>query len=322
MITAPYRPPVQTRLFDGRIRAYDLSSDPRGVLSPTAEFRPRPDDELTSHAVFADLRRAVYTTLNSVVCVTSEGTELWRSDLLPRSVRPYGHRPDCALSLDEREVWVYRPDAMADRDGPDRWVVLDAVTGAQIAGADLETVGHGGQQYRNASDGHLLLDIGEGQDGTLIYRAVLAGAELRLTRYPWDARCLIDLTPDGHRFMTVDHGQADVAFHTYPDGDTTLTLPAEAFGPAPEGAYVEWSGGYLTPDTVLVTIAGEIDPEDDPDLDDDEREWHRHHHLDLRTGEITDFPVTTRDSYDLTPLGDGTWLTTDPSGHPVRWPAH
>ncbi|MER5381932.1 hypothetical protein ABT040_16865 [Streptomyces sp. NPDC002688] len=322
MITPSRRPSIPTRLLDGRICAYDLSPDLRGVLAPTAEFRPLPDDEVKSHTVFADLQRAVYTTLNSVVCAAADGTELWRSDLRPLSDRLHGHWPGCALSLDEREVWVYRPDAMAGRNGPDRWVVLDARTGATVAGVDLETVGHGGQQYRNASDGHILLDVGEGQDGSVIYRAALDGAEVRLTRYPWPDRCLIDLAPDGRQFMTVDHGQADVAFHNYPAGDTTLVLTADAFGHEAEDAYIEWSGGYLTPDSALITIACEIDPEDDEDLDDDEREGHRHYHLDLLTREITEFPVTSHNSYDLTPLGDGTWLTSAPSGHPVRWPAH
>ncbi|GAA4343869.1 hypothetical protein BJY14_003098 [Actinomadura luteofluorescens] len=31
------------------------------------------------------------------------------------------------------------------------------------------------------------------------------------------------------------------------------------------------------------------------------------------------FDAHSRHSYDLEPLGDGSWLTTDPEGRPVRW---
>ncbi|WP_406376481.1 hypothetical protein OG788_43970 [Streptomyces sp. NBC_00647] len=124
MITPSRRPSIPTRLLNGRICAYDLSPDLRGVLAPTAEFRPLPDDEVKSHTVFADLERAVYTTLNSVVCAAADGTELWRSDLRPLSDRLHGHWPGCALSLDEREVWVYRPTrwlGATDRTGGSYW---------------------------------------------------------------------------------------------------------------------------------------------------------------------------------------------------------
>lgn len=273
--------------------------------------RPSPDDDVVDHAAAADLQHAYYTTLNAVVCVTADGAEVWRSQFEPRSVRQYGHRPGCVLSSDERAVWVYRPDAMAGRDRPDQWVAVDAETGAVIAHADLRTVGHGGQQLPHPSDGQVLLDVGEGQDGSVIYRASLTGARMNLVGYPWDDRCLIDLSPDGHRFMTVHHEQTDIAVHTYPDGEVRFALSVDAFGHDPDEIYVEWSGGYLTPDTVIVTLAGETE---------DDQEWFRHYRVDARSGQVrTEFDARTDNPYDIQPLGDGTWLTTDPSGHPIRW---
>ncbi|BFO18250.1 hypothetical protein SHKM778_46380 [Streptomyces sp. KM77-8] len=181
------------------------------------------------------------------------------------------------LSLDGAVLWVYRPDVLADRDRPDQWVSLDAGTGAVIAQVDLETVGHGGQQLLHPASDQVFLDVGEGQDGSVIYRASLAEGRMDLVCYPWSDRCLIDLSPDGRQFMTVDHGQADVAIHTYRDGEVTFTLSVGAFGQDPDETYVEWSGGYLSPDTVIVTLTGETE---------DEQEWFRHYRVDARSGQV------------------------------------
>ncbi|MFE9927074.1 hypothetical protein ACFYQA_37800 [Streptomyces sp. NPDC005774] len=200
---------------------------------------------------------------------------------------------------------------MAGRNRPDQWVALNATTGAVIAQADLDTVGHGGQQLVHQAGDQMFLDVGEGQDGSVIYRASLAGDRMDLICYPWSDRCLIDLAPDGRQFMTVDHEQADVAIHTYPDGEVTFTLAVDAFGHDPDEIYMEWSGGYLNQDTVIVTLAGETE---------DEEEWFRHYRVDVSSGQVqTAFDAHGENPYDIRPLGDGSWLTTDPSGHPIRW---
>ncbi|MCX5152221.1 hypothetical protein OHB36_36795 [Streptomyces sp. NBC_00320] len=308
----PTRPlQVITRLVDGSICAYDLAADVRGVLSPAMVCRPSAEDVVVDHAVRADLQRVYYTTLNAAVCVTADGAEVWRSEFKPQSDQQFGHRPCCVLSLDGLVVWVYRPDAMAGRDRSDQWVALDAGTGADVARADLETVGHGGQHLLHQASDQVLLDVGEGQDGSVIYRASLADGRMDLYCYPWSDRCLIDMSPDGRHFMTVDHDQADMAIHSYPDGEVTLTLSVDAFGHDPDQIYVEWSGGYLTPDIAIVTLTGETE---------DEQEWFRHYRVDVRSGQVqAAFDAHGENPYDIGPLGDGSWLTTDPSGHPIRW---
>ncbi|MEW2417039.1 hypothetical protein AB0953_25365 [Streptomyces sp. NPDC046866] len=308
----PVRPPkVSTRHRDGAIHAYVTNSGATGALEPVAVFRPRPGDEVVESAVWPDLQRVVYTTLNSVVCLTRAGDVVWTSAFEPHSDQPHGHRPGCALSANGRNVWVYRPDAMAGRGGGDQWVVHDAASGAVMVRRELETVGHGAVHRVHPVDGSICLDVGEGQDGSVIFRAAPgSGGEPEFVTYPWWDRCLIDLSPDGEQFMTVDHGQRDVAFHRHPSGDVLFTLPVEAFG-YPEETFVEWGGGYLTPDLAVVVLGGEGQ---------DEEEWFRYRLIDVRTGTLdAELAVEAGNPYEVVPLGDGSWLTSGPAGHPVRW---
>ncbi|MFJ9566028.1 hypothetical protein ACIRQQ_39100 [Streptomyces fuscichromogenes] len=305
-------PKVITRHRDRRILAYVVDSGTFGTLVPAAVFQPQADDEVVESTVRSDLERVVYTTLNKVVCLTRAGDLVWAADFEPRSDVRHGHRPGCALSLDGRTVWVYRPDAMAQRGGADQWVVHDAESGAVLARWELETVGHGAEHFVHPVDGSIYLDIGEGQDGSVILRGTITGAgEPDFVTYPWSDRILIGLAPDGEQFMTVDHGQEDVAFHRHPTGEVLFTLSVETFGYDPQETFMEWSGGYLTPDTAIVTLGGQTQ---------DEEEWFRYHLVDVRTGTPGgQIPVDANSPYELLPLGEGSWLTHGPAGHPVRW---
>ncbi|MEU9851668.1 hypothetical protein [Streptomyces sp. NPDC047974] len=310
----PVQPPVViTRHHDDGIHAYTVEPDAIGTLEPAAVFRPLDGDEVTGSAVRPDLARVVYTTLHRVVCLDRSGDLLWESEFAPRSDVRHGHRPGCALSLDGRTVWVYRPDAMAGRADADQWVLHDAESGAVLARREVRTAGHGGFHHVHPVDGSVYLDIGEGQDGTVVLRGVPGGdgdvdVDVEFTEYPWPDRCLIALSPGGEQFMTVDHAQADVAFHRHPGGEVLLALPVEAFGYDPDETVVEWSGGYLTPDTAVVTLAGETE---------DGEDWYRFHLVDVSTGTVDSEPlaVEAAHSYDIHPLGDGSWLTEGP----IRW---
>ncbi|WP_031077408.1 hypothetical protein [Streptomyces sp. NRRL WC-3742] len=304
-----------TRLVDGLVCAYRPAAGAEGVLVPAAVFRPVGRDEVYGHTVAADLRHAWYTTLDALVCVTAEGGQLWRSPFEPASTEANGHHPGCEVSADGRVVWVYRPDAMAGRGTDDRCVAFDAATGESLGEEELETVGHSAVQLAHPTSGEVLVDVGEGQDGTVVYRASLAGGRPVLVRYPWDDRCLIGLSPDGRHFLTIDHGQYDLTVHAYPGGEEVFTVTVDAFGHDPETVFVEWAGGYLDQDTLLINLVGE--PEDDP-VEEDE-EWFRTYRVDARTGQVHgEIASHGEGAYDLHPLGDGSWLTASDSGHPTR----
>ncbi|MGW1466508.1 hypothetical protein ACWCPT_19425 [Streptomyces sp. NPDC002308] len=240
--TGPLQP--LTRLVGGDICAYEPDADAWGALTPARVFRPSAGDDVVDHTAPAGLHHVFYTTLNAAVCVAADGTEVWRSEFEPESDERFGHRPGCALSSDGLVVWIYRPDAMAGRGRPDQWVALDSGTGAVLAQADLDTVGHGGIQLAHRAGGEILLDVGEGQDGSVIYRASVSGGRMDPFRYPWDDRCLIGMAPDGRHFMTVDHGQGDMAIHTYPDGEVRFTLPSTPSSTAWKRS--TWSGAAAT----------------------------------------------------------------------------
>ncbi|MFF4389235.1 MULTISPECIES: hypothetical protein [unclassified Streptomyces] len=308
----PEQPPKAiTRHRDGEIHAYVVVPGAFGTLEPAAVFRPCAGDEVVESAVRPDLERVVYATPNGVVCLTRAGDVVWASTFEPRSDVRHGHRTGVSLSLDGRTVWVYRPDVMAGRGRADRWVVYDADTGEVLADRELETVGHGGSHCVHPVDGSVYLSIGEGQDGSVVLRGVTgADGVPQCVTYPWPDRCLIDLAPGGQQFMTVDHGQEDVAFHHHPGGEVLFTLSVDAFGYDPQDTFVEWSGGYLTPDTAVVTLGGERP---------DEEEWFRHHLVDVRTGTLGgEIALGVTHPYEGVPLGDGSWLTEASDGRPAR----
>ncbi|MFI9787635.1 hypothetical protein ACIHEI_29635 [Kitasatospora sp. NPDC051984] len=304
--------PVVTRLVDGRICAYRPSGSAVGELAPVAVFRPVAGDEVVSLAVPADLARAYYATADGVVCVAADGQQVWRFGFAPEQGRSWSHAPNCALAPDGRSVWVYQPDVMAGRGEADLWTVLDAATGTLLGRAELETVGQGGEQWVDRASGAMLLDVGEGQDGTTVYRGTLTEAGLRVEHLPWDDRCPIGMSPDGRHLLTVDHGQEDATVLALPGGEVQLTLALGDFGDDAEPeAVVEWSGGYLDADTLLLVLAGETE---------DEQEWFRTYRVDAHDGRVLGELTTHGEhAYDLQPLGDGSWLTRGPAGHPVRW---
>jgi hypothetical protein len=283
-----------SRLVDDEVQVYDAD------LERVASFAV--PTGVQGHALSSTADRLVYAAEDEVVC---QGAATWRFELGPRGPQAGIAYTGCAFSLDDTVVWVYAPDAMADRDGgADRWIALDAATGAVRESFDLDCVGHGGQMIPHPNGADVLLDVGEGQDGSRTYRVRPGGP---LTTYPWHDRVLVDLSPSGRQLMTVDHGQQDVAFHAYPDGEVERRVPIAPLEDDPGDAGFEWTGGYLDETTAVVVVAGVAE-------EDDEEEWWRYSTVDLADGTMTALQVITVDLYDLQPLGDGTYVTTDTDG--------
>ena len=300
-----------TRFSAGLVQAYDFSTG-AAVTSdvvPTVAFpitdaaNLKPD----SCAVAPDLSRAVYATPNRVNCIDRDGSTLWQLDFPPASSERPNAFNRCDFSLDGRVVWVYRPDGMARNDaGADRWLAVDTGTGHILAQADLGSVGHGGEHIAHPDGVHMLLDVGEGQDGARVYRGRLDGDRIELFEYEWGNRVLVSTTSDGSHLMTVDHDNTDAAFHTYPDGAVVARVPIQALGYEPFEAFIEYAGGYIDGSTAVVTVAGETEHEE---------EWFERYLVDPHTGEVhRRLDAPSAHQYDFEPLGDGSWLSTTDDG--------
>jgi hypothetical protein len=308
---------VITRFSAGLVQAYDFSTG----AAVTSDVVPTVAFPITDWAnmkrglgagpdgwdVAPDLSRAVYATPNRVNCIDRDGSSLWQLDFPPAlSERPNAY-VSCDFSLDGAVVWVYRPDGMARNDaGTDKWLAVDGGTGRVLAQADLRTVGHGADHIAHPDGEHMLLDVGEGQDGTLVFRGRLDGDRIELFEYDWGNRVLVSMTSDGSHLMTVDHDHADAAFHTYPDGAVVAQIPIEALGYELFDAFIEFAGGYIDSCTAVVTVSGETE---------DERWWFERYLVDPHTGEIRRrLDAPSADENDFEPLGDGSWLSKTDDG--------
>ncbi|MGI5500907.1 hypothetical protein [Lentzea sp. CA-135723] len=246
----------------------------------------------------------VEVTQTEVVCRESDGAVRWRHVFAPPTTSSIA-RGDAVVRGDH--VWVFRPDEMLGRGEGDAWLVLGAADGRPLAEVPLPTVGQGAGHVLHPDGVHVLLDVGEGQDGTCLFLGRLEGAELEVHAYPWPDRILVGLSPDGGEFMTVDHEQNDAAFHVFPSGDRTRTVEVGDL-PRPDdeeiGVVVGWGGGYLDA-TRAVVIAEHHTDEDEVRV---------FHVLDLTTGAVLGELDVPEDTYDIKLPGDGTWIVRD-----ARW---
>ncbi|MEU4426880.1 hypothetical protein AB0F81_40185 [Actinoplanes sp. NPDC024001] len=267
---------VISRRTDAGIEVFDAELEPVRVF-------PVPAD-CWSWQVPSTRDGLVCASDEAVLRIGPDGSERWRFGL--------DSPGDVALSADDSLVWVYAPD---------EWIVLDAATGDLRSRRPVPAAGQGGTHFP-LPDGRMLLDVGEGQDGSQIF---LAGPEGDLHDYGWGDRVLIDVSPDQRQFMTVDHeAQRDVVLHDFPSGERRFRLSVADFGEDPEVGVIEWTGGYLDAGTAIVVVYGE-----------DDEPWWRHYRVDTRTGEVLgDLGIVTIDEDDLQPLGDGTYVITDTDG--------
>ena len=255
----------------------------------------------------------VQVTTTEATYVDADGTVRWRHLFAAPAGKSIA-RGDAGFFPDGDHVWIYRPDAMVGRGEGDGWLVLRADDGRLVAEATLPTAGQGATHVPHPDGVHMLLAVGEGQDGSLVFRGRLDGTALDVHAYPWADRVLIGVSPDGAAFMTVDHEQADAAFHTFPAGERTRVVEPDEL-PRPEvddeeaEVVVGWGGGYLDASTAVVIVEWQTD----------EDEGRAFHLVDLSTGAVLGQLDVPEDDHDVELPGDGTWITRDEQGRSTRW---
>ncbi|MFJ4848682.1 hypothetical protein [Streptomyces sp. NPDC088733] len=306
------------------LEVHDLDEVFAGERAPSAVFAlPWPGWDRGVDSVSPDGTFAVFSGQRAVRAVGTDGQTLWEYRHAcwgPELDHPHSgdeqevcrgsEHGSCRVSDDGRLVWAHVVAGSAEGDWQERWVVLDARDGRELARLPLDSVAEGSHHLCHPDGVHMGLCIGMGQDGILLHWARRDGEELT----GWDLnkgmdRILMDVHAAHPGFLTVEHYGGDLRLHAL-DG----TVLAEA---VPESADDEerddawgYDCGFVDAATVIASLT---------DADED---LTRHWLLDARTleirGEVT-YPAGAVDSW-IRPLGDGTWLTYDAPGERLnRW---
>lgn len=309
---------VLTRVKNAEILAFSISgSAPLGPAEPDARF-PVLESVLQSTAVARHLDFAMYTTPHAVTCINRNGKELWRYSLdVPPNTRHFNGITECAFSYNDKIAWVYRPDqAFKGGDFLDTAIAIDATSGVELSSVDLGSSGHAASFYADSDGEHMLLGVGEGQDGGRLYRLRLRSGDnstVELSEFEFEnAPFLLDVCPDFSQFITVD--EDSFVIRSYPSGDVIERIGLDEFGH--EDAYYAqpWPGGYLDLNRAVVYISGETDDDEDEGWGRDG--WNQPQLIDVRSGEVLEpcGPRTENDIEEIILPEDGSLLTEDSKG--------
>ncbi|MFJ9742950.1 hypothetical protein [Streptomyces sp. NPDC101166] len=306
------------------LEVHDVHEVLAGERAPTAVFPlPWPAWDRGVHSVSPDGSFAVFSGQRAIRAVDRRGNTLreyrhgcWGPEIgHPHSgdeqeVCRGSEHGSCRVSDDGRLVWAHVVGAEADTGGTERWVVLDAGDGRELARLPLDSVAAGSHHLSHPDGVHMGLCVGEGQDGVRLHWARWDGGKLTA----WDAgasadRILADVHPGHPGFLSVEHYGSDLRLHAL-DGAVLATVEPEQADEEP----LDWDHGcgFVDADTVIASTA---DPDDDPEAG-------AHWLLDARTLEIrgqVGYPARPAGGQ-VRPLGDGTWLTYDEESETLhRW---
>ncbi|MFI2200223.1 hypothetical protein ACH47Z_05455 [Streptomyces sp. NPDC020192] len=307
------------------LEVYELDEVFAGERAPSAVFPlPWPGWGHGVHSVSPDGTFAVFSGQRAVRAVGAGGETLWEYRHAcwgPEIGHPHSgdeqevcrgsEHGSCRISDDGRLVWAHIVTEPDDGDWEERWVVLDARDGRELASLRLDSAAAGSHHLSHPDGVHMGLCIGMGQDGILLHWARRDGTTLT----GWDLnesmeRILMDVHPGHPGFLTAQHYGADLRLHAL-DGTVLAERPAER---ADSDTPHQWSyySGFVDADTV---IASTVEPTEDG-------KRICHWLLDARTLEIrgtVTYP-TGPVGPDVRPLGDGTWLTYDTHAETLhRW---
>lgn len=287
---------------DDAIVAFDFVNEPLAFALPAGQ-----GEEIGSYAVSPDASRVVYLAGNDLVCMDRAGQQLWRQPLPTMDPEDSVFMRQTEFSLDGKLLWHYRQDGRFEHDSVAVWQVIDAGTGIVLAGSELDAGGFGGGQDVHPDGVHTLLTLND-DEGFRTVQGRFNGVAIEITPLPLFGRGLLGLSRDGSQMMTIGNDARDVAFHAYPSCGITGRVRVEDFGEFPEQVNVSWIGGYLDQQVAVVVL----DNEDDDD-------WHRAYLVDPHTARVLGpFETHAHDLADMELLGDGSWVTIDEDGNPIR----
>jgi hypothetical protein len=210
------------------LEVYDLRELFAGERAPTAAFPlPWPRWDHGVHSVSPDGTFAVFSGQRAVRAMGRDGKTLWEyrhNCWGPELGHPHTgdeqevcrglEHGSCRISDDGRLVWAHVVAEPEPGGWEERWVVLDARNGRELAWLPLESAAAGSNHLSHPDGVHMGLSIGMGQDGILLHWARWDGEKLS----GWDLnegldRILMDVHPGCPGFLTVEHYGADLRLH-------------------------------------------------------------------------------------------------------------
>jgi hypothetical protein len=320
--------PCRALLRNGNeLEVYDLRELFMGEHAPTLVFPlPWPRWDQGVHSVSPDGRFAVFSGQRAVRAVGADGKTLWEyrhGCWGPEVGHPHTgdeqevcrglEHGSCRVSDDGRLVWAHVVAEPEPENWQERWVVLDARDGRELAWLPLESAAAGSNHLSHPDGVHMGLCIGMGQDGILLHWARWDGEKLT----GWDVnegldRILTDVHPGHPGFLTVEHYGADLRLHALDGTVTAEREPEPADGGDEDETYWDYGCGFVDADTVIASTA------DSDRCPERARHWLLDAHT-LRIRGVVTYPTGPVDG-DVRPLGDGTWLTYDDRSETLhRW---
>jgi len=144
----------------------------------------------------------------------------------------------CWINADGSTVWAHVRTPLPDDAEPkpdEAWLVLDTIDGRVLERASTNTAAAGSHHVSHPDPRQMGLSVGEGQDGVPLRWGRWDGARLTVTRIGDDDRCLVDVSPDETRFLTVAPEQGELAIHRRPDGAVTHEIDPRTTSPGAAG---------------------------------------------------------------------------------------
>ncbi|PGH02060.1 hypothetical protein GX51_04872 [Blastomyces parvus] len=267
---------------DGEIAVYTFTNRALpGILGdPDVKF-PVPGCPESS-AISHDRMLAAYVTPTTLRCINRQGEVLWHYQFADRPKGYMGYIAQPEFSFDGRVLWFYKPDCgIRGGNHTDKLLAINASTGSVISQVDLGSTGHGARFLARPNNPFVLLDVGEGQDGSPLYMFYLDDAEsIQLSRCHWcEGNRLLDMSPDGARCKSIDEIHNRAILHSLPDGQILGTTELEEFDQ--EACYVDaYPGGYLDANLAVINVRGESEYSDDIE------EWNRLFLIDVHTMKV------------------------------------
>ncbi|KJK57432.1 hypothetical protein [Saccharothrix sp. ST-888] len=308
------------------LRLHELGE--RAVLG--AEFPLPPAARSVREWVAPDLSCAVFAVDGVYVAVGRDGTRLWEQPYGGWAVEQWGYVDFSTLgarpgdSGGELRIWLRLPSGLPDSTliltldaegtvlarnmipcgGYERFVSLHWRADGEPVGVRVSGGLHG------PTDHHA-----RWESGRIVLGRPMTGPGERLQR----ERDLLDTDPQSALCMTRDRRGRDVSWHRLPSYERTAVLSLADF-PAPgtgdcsvhDAPWISGWGGFVDAGTAMVTLHNSFDEARVLRFGEDVWEEHSHWLADPVTGTLhgrIEYPMRDVDS--VTPLGDGTWMTTE-----------